>query len=132
MLFVGTEYTKRNWVMQLHYGCKRDNNTPMFDRLGPDTGYDCINNYAPSSEMADFLNFLNKSGNLPKNYHLQLKPERQPGNRHDLRMLPGFHRCRKDPAGFRMVVQRSQDRYAGSDDLPCKPRKSFRFCRHAD
>ena len=66
MLFVGTEYTKRNWVMQLHYGCKRDNNTPMFDRLGPDTGYDCINNYAPSSEMADFLNFLNKSGNLPK------------------------------------------------------------------
>ena len=38
MLFVGTEYTKRNWVMQLHYGCKRDNNTPMFDRLGPDTG----------------------------------------------------------------------------------------------
>ena len=40
MLFVGTEYTKRNWVMQLHYGCKRDNNTPMFDRLGPDTGYD--------------------------------------------------------------------------------------------
>ena len=49
MLFVGTEYTKRNWVMQLHYGCKRDNNTPMFDRLGPDTGYDCINNYAPVS-----------------------------------------------------------------------------------
>ena len=46
VLFVGTEYTKRNWVMQLHYGCKRDNNTPMFDRLGPDTGYDCINNYA--------------------------------------------------------------------------------------
>ena len=74
MLFVGTEYTKRNWVMQLHYGCKRDNNTPMFDRLGPDTGYDCINNYAPSSEMADFLNFLNKSGNLPKTIIYSLNP----------------------------------------------------------
>lgn len=74
MLFVGTEYTKRNWVMQLHYGCKRDNNTPMFDRLGPDTGYDCINNYAPSSEMADFLNFLNKNGNLPKTIIYSLNP----------------------------------------------------------
>ena len=74
MLFVGTEYTKRHWVMQLHYGCKRDNNTPMFDRLGPDTGYDCINNYAPSSEMADFLNFLNKSGNLPKTIIYSLNP----------------------------------------------------------
>ena len=29
MLFVGTEYTKRNWVMQLHYGCKRDNNLSL-------------------------------------------------------------------------------------------------------
>ena len=26
MLFVGAEYAKRGWVMQLHYGCKRDNN----------------------------------------------------------------------------------------------------------
>ena len=74
MLFVGTEYTKRNWVMQLHYGRKRDNNTPMFDRLGPDTGYDCINNYAPSSEMADFLNSLNKNGNLPKTIIYSLNP----------------------------------------------------------
>ena len=74
MLFVGAEYAKRGWVMQLHYGCKRDNNTPMFDRLGPDTGYDCINNYAPSSEMADFLNSLNRNGNLPKTIIYSLNP----------------------------------------------------------
>ena len=74
MLFAGAEYTRRNWVMQLHYGCKRDNNTPMFDRLGPDTGYDCINNYAPSSEMADFLDALNKNGNLPKTIIYSLNP----------------------------------------------------------
>ena len=75
MLFVGTEYTKRNWVMQLHYGCKRDNNTPMFDRLGPDTGDDCINNYAPSSEMADFLNALNSTDELPKTILYSLNPK---------------------------------------------------------
>ena len=74
MLFAGAEYTRRNWVMQLHYGYKRDNNTPMFDSLGPDTGYDCINNYAPSSEMADFLDALNKNGNLPKTIIYNLNP----------------------------------------------------------
>ena len=74
MLFAGAEYTRRNWIMQLHYGYKRDNNTPMFDSLGPDTGYDCINNYAPSSEMADFLDALNKNGNLPKTIIYNLNP----------------------------------------------------------
>ncbi len=74
MIFVGHEYARRDWVMQLHYGCKRDNNTPMFDRLGPDTGYDCINNYAPSSEMADYLNALNQNGNLPKTIIYSLNP----------------------------------------------------------
>lgn len=74
MLYAGSEYAKRNWVMQLHYGCKRDNNTLMFDRLGPDTGYDCINNYAPSSEMADYLNALNKEANLPKTIIYSLNP----------------------------------------------------------
>ena len=61
MLFVAKEYTKRNWVMQLHYGCKRDNNAYMFDKLGADTGYDCINNYAPSAQMADFLKCIKRN-----------------------------------------------------------------------
>ena len=74
MQTVACEYEKRGWIMQLHYGCKRDNNTPAFDRLGPDTGYDCINNYAPSSEMADFLNSLNKEGHLPKTILYSLNP----------------------------------------------------------
>lgn len=74
MLFVGNEYYHRGWVMQLHYGCKRDNNGFMFERLGPDTGYDCINNYAPSSQMADFLNALNKRDNLPKTIIYSLNP----------------------------------------------------------
>lgn len=74
MVNVGKEYTKRNWVMQLHYGCKRDNNTPMFNKLGPDTGYDCIDNYAPSGQMADFLNALNASDELPKTIIYSLNP----------------------------------------------------------
>ena len=74
MLFVGKEYCKRNWVMQLHYGCKRDNNRLMYEKLGPDTGYDCINNYAPSAQMADFLNALIQTNELPKTIIYSLNP----------------------------------------------------------
>ena len=74
MLFMGAEYTRLGWAMQLHYGCKRDNNTGMYQKLGPDTGYDCINNYAPSSQMADFLNALNEAKALPKTIIYSLNP----------------------------------------------------------
>ncbi len=74
MIYLGREYAKRNWVMQLHYGCKRDNNSLRFAKLGPDTGYDCINNYAPSSEMADYLNALIQTDELPKTIIYSLNP----------------------------------------------------------
>ena len=74
MLFVGGQYHELDWAMQLHYGCKRDNNTLMFDKLGPDTGYDCINNYAPSAQMADFLNALIKDDTLPRTVIYSLNP----------------------------------------------------------
>ena len=72
--FMAEEYYNRDWVMQLHYGCKRDNNTPRYKQLGPDTGYDCINNYAPSSETADFLNSLNVADKMPKVILYSLNP----------------------------------------------------------
>ena len=74
MLFVAGEYSRLGWAMQLHYGCKRDNNTSMYNKLGPDTGYDCINNYAPAAELADFLNAVNEAGNLPKTILYSLNP----------------------------------------------------------
>ena len=36
MVALGREYHKKNWVMQLHYGVKRDNNGMIFGKLGPD------------------------------------------------------------------------------------------------
>lgn len=74
MTFVGKEYNRLNWIMQLHYGCKRDNNTLRFSQLGPDTGYDCINDYAPSAQMADFLNHLITTDELPKTILYSLNP----------------------------------------------------------
>lgn len=66
MIFVAKEYTERNWVMQLHYGCNRDNNISMFKKIGPDTGFDCVNNNAPSVQTAQFLGALEEKNALPK------------------------------------------------------------------
>lgn len=74
MLFAGREYHRLGWAMQLHFGCKRDNNSLSYRKLGPDTGYDCINNYAPSSLAADFLNSLICTDQLPKTVLYSLNP----------------------------------------------------------
>lgn len=74
MVFVGKEYNKLGWVMQLHYGTKRDNNVFRFNQLGPDTGFDCINTESSSAEMANFLNALNATDELPKTIIYSLNP----------------------------------------------------------
>ena len=74
MIFLGKEYHKLGWVMQLHYGCRRNNNTLAFQKLGPDTGFDCINAYSSASEMADFLDALNKNNELPRTILYSLNP----------------------------------------------------------
>ena len=74
MLAMGKEYHARNWVMQLHYGCKRDNNKRMYQKIGADTGFDCISNDTPAEYLADFLNALNETDELPKTILYSLNP----------------------------------------------------------
>ncbi len=74
LLALGKEYSKRGWVMQLHYGVKRDNSQRVFRALGPDAGIDCISNYAPSAQLADFLNALDETDELPKTIVYSLNP----------------------------------------------------------
>lgn len=64
--FAAKEYAARGWVMQLHFGCKRDNNRRMYRLLGPDTGYDCVDNHTPARELADFLDSLEERSALPR------------------------------------------------------------------
>ena len=75
ILYVAGEYRRLGWTMQLHYGCRRDNNLTMFDRLGADTGYDCIDTYTPSAQLAALLGALDAAGNLPKTVLYSLNPQ---------------------------------------------------------
>ncbi|MGL5656604.1 MAG: glucuronate isomerase, partial [Fusobacteriaceae bacterium] len=43
--FFGKEYSKRNWVMQLHMGALRNNSKRMFELLGADVGFDSIGDW---------------------------------------------------------------------------------------
>ena len=74
MSAMAAEYAKRNWVMQLHYGVRRDNNPVMYRAIGPDTGFDCADNHTPASQTAAFLGALEDAGNLPKTILYSLNP----------------------------------------------------------
>ena len=74
MLHVGREYAKRNVVMQLHYGAQRNTNTSKFNKLGPDTGFDCISTYNCGEAITAFLNALEIDGLLPKTLLYSLNP----------------------------------------------------------
>ena len=76
--------------MQLHYGTIRDNNALRYNQLGPDTGYDCINTYDCSAEMAQFLNALNSTDELPKTIIYSLNPSVNAAIGTVTWMFPGF------------------------------------------
>ncbi len=74
MLFLGREYAKRNLAMQLHYGAKRENNERVYQSAGANAGIDCINEKGFTAEVADFLNALCRTGELPKTILYSLNP----------------------------------------------------------
>ncbi|MBQ2939179.1 MAG: glucuronate isomerase [Clostridia bacterium] len=74
LLFCAAEYRRYGWVMQLHYNCLRNNNTAMFNRLGPDTGFDCIGPYNGSAALAQLLDALDQNDQLPRTILYSLDP----------------------------------------------------------
>ena len=77
--FVAGEYKRLGWVMQLHYGCRRNNNTRMFHKLGRDTGYDAVLQGTPSLEVAAFLDLLASQDALPRMVLYSLNPNDDEG-----------------------------------------------------
>lgn len=74
LLTVGQAYNRLNWVMQLHFACLRDNSTRMMRQLGPDTGFDCINDQSNAAGLAALLNALEQADALGKTILYSLNP----------------------------------------------------------
>ena len=75
MLFLGAEYARRGWVMELHIGPMRNNNRKMFARLGPDAGFDSIDDHEIAQGLSGFMDALEVKGNLPKTVLFCLNPK---------------------------------------------------------
>ncbi len=70
LLHLAKKYNELGFVMQLHYGCSRDNNSL---HPTPDTGYDCMSNFCPSDKLIKMMDAMNSNG-LPKTILYSLNP----------------------------------------------------------
>ena len=69
------EYARLGWAMQIHTGALRNNNTKMFERLGPDTGFDSVHDLNIAYSLSRLLDSLEREGNLPKTILYTLNPK---------------------------------------------------------
>lgn len=75
LIYLGEEYAKRGWVWQLHIGALRNNNSRMFKQLGPDTGFDSVNDFQIAEGLSKILDGLDKKDMLPKTILYTLNPK---------------------------------------------------------
>ncbi len=76
LLFLGRQYARLGWVMQLHMDVMRSNNTRMMRELGPDTGFDAIGDCNTASDLCRFLNKLDETDELPKTILYSINPSK--------------------------------------------------------
>ncbi|MCY7779389.1 glucuronate isomerase [Bacillus haynesii] len=72
--FLGTCYAEKGWAMQLHINALRNNSSKMYRKLGPDTGYDAINDQDIAKPLCSFLDSLDRKDALPKTILYSLNP----------------------------------------------------------
>ncbi len=74
LVFLGKEYHKHGWIQQYHIGALRDLSKRMLKELGPDTGFDAINDGQIAQPLAQLLDALDSTGELPKTIIYTLNP----------------------------------------------------------
>jgi glucuronate isomerase len=73
--FMGEEYAEHGWAMQLHVAALRSNNSAALASLGPNTGFDAINDSPMMAEkLSRLLDLLAVRGKLPKTILYSLNP----------------------------------------------------------
>ncbi len=64
----------RGWTQQFHIGAQRNNNTRLFNKLGPDTGFDSIGDVPVAAPLAKLLDRLDMENKLTKTILYNLNP----------------------------------------------------------
>ncbi len=74
LLFLGKQYAKYGWVQQYHIGALRNNSKSMLEKIGPDTGFDAIEDQVYMEKLSALLGALDMAGALPKTILYCLNP----------------------------------------------------------
>ena len=74
LVAVSREYRRLDWVSQFHFACLRNTSAKMFAKIGPDTGYDSINDQPNAASLARLLSTLEAEDALPKTILYSLNP----------------------------------------------------------
>ncbi|MRT41382.1 glucuronate isomerase [Enterobacteriaceae bacterium RIT702] len=74
LVWLGSEYARRGWAQQYHIGALRNANRRQFDILGPDVGFDSINDAPLAIPLARLLDAQNRNNALPKTILYCLNP----------------------------------------------------------
>ena len=69
------EYARLGWGCEIHIGPMRNNNTKMFNSIGPDTGFDSIGDRNIAEELSRMLDSLAVEDSLPKTILFCLNPK---------------------------------------------------------
>ncbi len=68
-------YVRKNWVMQLHMGTMRNNNSKMFRQIGKDSGFDSVNDHEIAENLSGLLDDIQEKSGLPKTILYALNPK---------------------------------------------------------
>ena len=74
MMEFGRMDAEKGWTAQLHIGAMRNNNSKMYNLLGPDTGFDSIGDDRYAGSLTAYFDRLNSEGKLPKTILYNLNP----------------------------------------------------------
>ncbi|WP_093265428.1 glucuronate isomerase [Psychrobacillus sp. OK032] len=75
LTFLGKQYAKFEWAMQFHIQALRNTNSKMYNEIGPDTGFDSINDGQIAVPLSQLLDALAREDALPKTILYSVNPK---------------------------------------------------------
>ncbi|MBQ4310084.1 MAG: glucuronate isomerase [Oscillospiraceae bacterium] len=74
LVHLGKQYARLHWVQQYHIGALRNNSRRYMSLLGPDTGFDAIEDQCFAKELSMLMDTLDSTDELPKTILYCLNP----------------------------------------------------------
>lgn len=78
LVYLGQEYARRGWILQLHLGARRNTSARLRELAGPAGGYAAMGNPVDLHALCDWFGDLERKGALPRINLYSLNPALNP------------------------------------------------------